>query len=201
MDEEEEMNSMDKTIFRRFRIRNGDTLPFKSYKVTREMLGHVMNEFGFKTGAEIGVFRGGYSRFLCGAIPGLKLKCIDPWTAFGGQSAGTMERYYQWACRRLRHFDVEIIRKPSLEAVKDVPDESLDFVYIDELHEFDWVILDLIYWSKKVRPWGIVAGHDYSNNYCRYGVIPAVDAYTRAHNIMRWYITNERDPSFFWVKT
>lgn len=199
-DEEEEMNSMDRAIFRKFKITGGDTLPFKSYRGTRGTLGELMNEFGYKTGAEIGVFKGEYSRFLCGVIPGLKLKCIDPWTAFGGQSTESMENCYQRACRRLRHFNVEIIRKPSLEAVKDVPDGSLDFIYIDEMHEFDPVILDLIYWSKKVRIEGMIAGHDYSYHYYKYGVIPAVDAYTRAHNVARWYITNERDPSFFWVK-
>lgn len=187
-------------IFRKFRIRAGDTLPFKSYKGTREHLGELMKDFGFKTGAEIGVMRGGYSRFLLGVIPGLKLKCVDPWVEFGGQTAANVEKYFGIATRRLKHFQAEIIRKPSLEAVKEVPDGSLDFVYIDELHDFDSVILDLICWSKKVRVGGLIAGHDYSNNYFQYGVIPAVDAYTRAHNITRWYITNERDPSFFWVK-
>lgn len=195
------MGNMDSLIFRRFRIRSGDTLPFKSYKKTRDDLAKIFGEFGFKTGAEVGVQAGIYSKILCDSIPGLKLKCIDPWGAFGGTSAEKSEKYYQIALRTLSPYDVEFIRKPSLEAVLDVPDKSLDFVYIDELHEFDHVVMDLILWGKKVREGGIFAGHDYSNNYYQYGVIPAVDTYTRAHNIMRWYITNEqRDPSYFWVK-
>jgi hypothetical protein len=86
-----------------------------------------------------------------------------------------------------------------MEALPLIPDNSLDFVYIDGRHEFDFVIQDIIGWSAKVRPGGIVAGHDYYNFY-QGGIILAVDAYTRAHNISLWYITKEEQPSFFWVK-
>ena len=92
-----------------------------------------------------------------------------------------------------------------MEAVREIPDKSLDFVYIDAMHEFDPFTLDLICWSDKVRPGGIVAGHDYSpESWCN-GVMLAVKTYTRAHNIDKWYITSEESndhlaPSFFWVK-
>lgn len=86
-----------------------------------------------------------------------------------------------------------------MEAVGDFKDESLDFVYIDGFHEFDAVMSDLIFWVPKVRPGGIIAGHDYYN-FWRAGVVTAVDAYVKGHGIRDWYITHEATPSFFWVK-
>jgi len=58
---------------------------------------------------------------------------------------------------------------------------------------------DIIVWSTKIRKGGIVSGHDYyrgRNN----GVVPAVDAYTYAHQINEWFVTDEKEASFFWVK-
>jgi len=191
---------IDALILERFKVIQGDSLPFKCLGITRNMLTQFMGEIGYKAGAELGVLRGAYSKILCQAMPGLKLKCIDPWLGFRRNSQERMDNYFYRTQRRLRHFNAEIIRKPSMEVVKDIPDGSLDFVYIDEMHEFDPVMLDLIYWSKKVRIGGMVAGHDYSVPDTYNGVIPAVNAYTQAHKIMQWYITDEEDKSFFWVK-
>ena len=94
---------------------------------------------------------------------------------------------------------ITIKRMTSMEAVLEQPDNSLDFVYIDAMHDFDNIMRDLIEWSKKVRPRGIVAGHDYCKQY-QNGVINAVFAYTYAHGIGRWYITRENLATWFWVK-
>jgi hypothetical protein len=84
--------------------------------------------------------------------------------------------------------------------VTTIPDGSLDFVYIDGLHDFEAVILDIVYWSRKVRSGGIVSGHDYCWAF-KSGVIAAVDAYTRGLGITSWYLTNkDREPSWLWVK-
>jgi hypothetical protein len=192
------MNDIDSLIFSKFKVRENDTLPFKT-KGTRDMLAQLMGELGFKTGAEIGVWRGGFSRVMCDSMPGLKLKCIDPWVAFDDHSIEESESNYIKTCSRLKPYNVEIIRKKSMEAVLEVEDRSLDFVYLDEQHDFDIVVMNLILWSTKVKQGGIFSGRDYTNNFYRYGVIPAVDAYTRAHIISKWYVTNERDSSYFWV--
>ena len=194
---------IDQEIRKRFGVHEGDTLPNKARNCGREELAKFMGDMGYKTGAEIGVLKGDYSQVLCHCIPNLKLKMIDPWVPFG-RNYSTMRRIegcMERARSKTNGFDVEMIRKKSLEAVIDVPDKSLDFVYIDELHEFDPVMMDLIQWSPKVRSGGIVAGHDYSNVYFQFGVIHAVNAYTYAHNIYHWYVTDKDvHPSFFWVK-
>jgi predicted O-methyltransferase YrrM len=191
---------IDALIREKFKVENGNSPPFKCVGVTREMLAQFMGELGFKTGAEIGVFRGAYSCRLCLAMPGLKIKCIDPWLPFRKNSRGRQEERFAVTSRRLKQFNAEIIRKTSMEAVKEVPDKSLDFVYIDAMHEFDPVMLDIICWSDKVRPGGIVAGHDYSPPKWYNGVMLAVNTYVQAHEISKWYVTDDEDPSFFWVK-
>jgi len=187
---------------RRFRVGRGDTLPFKTHRCSRDILAQTFNELGYKTGAEIGVQKGDYSLVLCTSIPGLHLKCVDSWEPYTPRiSQGRQDLYLARTAARLAPYDVEIIKKTSMDAVRDVPDASLDFVYIDAMHEFDYVIMDLVEWSKKVRAGGIVSGHDYSNVHYQYGVIPAVLAYTGAHNIYQWYVTRDDvDPSYFWVK-
>jgi hypothetical protein len=49
----------------------------------------------------------------------------------------------------------------SLDAVKKFRDESLDFVFIDASHEYEDVKKDIEAWLPKVKPGGILAGHDY----------------------------------------
>lgn len=192
---------IDSIIFEKLKLSdNGAKQPYKCEGFTRDMFAVLMSELGYKIGAEIGVMRGAYSESLCRSIPGLMLKCVDPWCAFNNTSTVRNQGYFERASRRLRHFNAELIRKSSMDAVNDFADESLDFVYIDELHEFDPVMMDLICWGKKVRCGGMISGHDYSNNYYRYGIIPAVDTYVKAHKIKKYYITDERDPSFFFVK-
>lgn len=194
------MDAVNKAVWTKFHIHHGDTLPFRGYQGGRDELAELWGELGFKAGAEVGVEHGRFAATICRAARGVALKCVDPWRAFSHHTDAEMEDIYQNARLRLDRFGVEFIRKPSLEAVRDVADGSLDFVYVDGLHDFDSVIQDVIQWSAKVRPGGIVAGHDYFKTY-GYGVIHAVDAYTRAHNINMWYITTELEsPSFFWVK-
>jgi hypothetical protein len=111
-----------------------------------------------------------------------------------------MDKRYNKCVRRCAPYGgrIDIIRKRSLDHVKDVPDGSLDWVYLDGFHEFDWIMQDIINWVPKVRKGGIVAGHDYYPFY-RSGVIEAVDVYVKTHNIHEWYLTRERHSSFFWV--
>jgi hypothetical protein len=102
------------------------------------------------------------------------------------------------AHEKLDQYNARFIKAPSFEGGKLVEDNSLDFVYIDDNHEFDYVLLSLIAWVPKVKRGGIIAGHDYYR-FRGAGVVDAVDAYTRAHQIHEWFICDEREVSFFWV--
>ena len=147
-------------------------------------LAKVFNDLGFKIGAEIGVAEGRYSQILCEAIPNLHLICVDVWKPYGEN--WRMDEYqdkaYEEAVQRLSKYDVDIKRTTSLEASLTVPDDSLDFVFIDGAHDFDNVMLDIILWAKKVRKGGIVSGHDYMH-FHKSGVVEAVNKYTEEHRI------------------
>jgi len=171
----------------------------------REELISLFAELGFTKGAEIGVKKANYSLFMCQNIPNLELICVDPWTGYGSTGPGGMERLYQRSVEILSPYNVKIIRDTSVGAAKLVPDNSLDFVYIDAAHDFDNVMVDIILWSQKVRVGGIVSGHDYVD-IPSFGVVQAVDIYTEIHKVGSFYITLPEYhrklpvPSWFWVK-
>lgn len=169
-----------------WRMRN---LPWFPRRGKREELPQLFNKLGFKNGVEVGTRQGDYAELLCKA--GLKLTSVDPYM-------GRHEQYYESAKQRLSKYGAEIIRKTSMDAVGSFADESIDFVYIDGNHRFEYVMQDLIKWCPKVRRGGIVAGHDYAVD--TMDVVYSVDAYTRSHDIKPWYVTRELVPSFFWVK-
>jgi predicted O-methyltransferase YrrM len=66
-------------------------------------------------------------------------------------------------CLNLASIDqrVKVIRDFSISAATTFEDNYLDFVYIDADHTEKAVYEDLHAWWTKVRPGGIVAGHDY----------------------------------------
>jgi hypothetical protein len=86
----------------------------------------------------------------------------------------------------------------------------LDFVYIDGNHSLPYVIADLAAWVPKVRPGGIVSGHDFRQylEQRHSHVVEALYAYTRAYEITPWFVLGaksggRRDTyrSWFFVKS
>lgn len=170
---------------------------------TRVDLAQLIASMGLRKGAEIGVADGRYSLVLCQHIPDIHLLCVDPWQPYEGNPRGggrdQHAKNFELAQSRLSPYGAQFCRKVSADALADVPNGSLDFVYIDGHHGFDYVMADLIGWSTKVRSGGIVAGHDFYH-FKNSGVIEAVEAYTKAHGITEWWTCDEREPSFWWVK-
>ena len=183
----------------------------KNFLSSRVELAKHFNRLGFKKGAEIGVASGDYSEILCQSIPDLKLFCIDSWEKYKDerrmQRAHQHATNYEFAKKRLAKYDTTVIKAFSMDAVKNFADGSLDFVYIDGNHAFDYVMEDIIEWSKKVRKGGIVSGHDYYH-FRRSGIVEAVNTYTSVYGI-ELNLTDKRnpkngpddqEPSFWWVK-
>lgn len=166
-------------------------------------------ELGYTAGAEIGVEQGKFSAEICRDNLGVKLYCIDPWQTYTRYidevSQDKLDGYHAEAIERLAPYDVTIIRKTSMEAVKDFEPSSLDFVFIDGNHDFRYVVNDIIYWADVVRIGGIVAGHDYKNeNKNRripFHVVQAINAYTDSYHIRPWFvIRGDKASSWMWVK-
>ena len=176
-------------------------------------LPNLFKEMGFTVGAEIGVELGAFSKHLIQDNPNLKLYCIDFWKSYmfngagkggvkAGKSSSRQQDYYQRAVEKLAPYNCELIRASSMDAVKDFDDESLDFVYIDANHDYEFVKEDIREWSKKVRIGGIVSGHDYqvfsSGND---GVIRAVDEWVAENNIDLIVLNDgKRANSWYYIK-
>lgn len=165
-------------------------------------LAEYFNSLGFKIGAEIGVYKGYYSKILCQKIPGLKLYAIDNW-------GPRYEHSFETAKANLKPYGVTIIRRDSMEAAADFEDNSLDFVFIDARHTHKRVTEDIREWAKKVKKGGIVSGHDYYVfHHGSHGVIDAVNDYVKSHNfelnLTDWDrtspIKDDRQPSWWFFK-
>jgi predicted O-methyltransferase YrrM len=66
----------------------------------------------------------------------------------------------------------------SLEAAAQFEDNSIDFVFIDAAHEYEFVKEDIAAWYPKVKPGGLFAGHDYNWT----GVHKAVSEFSQQYN-------------------
>jgi hypothetical protein len=56
----------------------------------------------------------------------------------------------------------QTIKSGSAAAAVNFADQSVDFVFIDADHVYDRVKEDILAWLPKVKPGGIIAGHDYN---------------------------------------
>ena len=207
----------------KFNIKDTDPKPYVLKGTEREQLYQLFAELGYSIGCEIGLEKGKNAQMMFEYIPNLKLYGIDPYkehpqcsykaTALSRNwDNGYREDAKRQAQKRMEGKNAIIIEKFSEDAVKDVPDNSLDFVYIDGDHSYDFVMQDMIIWGRKVRKGGIISGHDYyedkNKSSRRAKVTQAVNDYTRVHSI-ELYTTNEDHdllkkgdfyPSWFWIK-
>jgi len=177
--------------------------PFRVEDCSRNELPDLCKELGFKVGMEIGVWEAEYTKRFCDA--GLKMYGVDPWIARGRMSQVHQDNRYERAKEYVSGVDCTIIRKTSMEAVKDFEDNSLDFVYIDGMHKYSFVYEDIVEWSKKVKVGGIISGHDYLCTDPATNSVPikwqlhlqvqsAVDRYIEENKIQDFYIFGRSKP-------
>ena len=106
-------------------------------------------------GAEIGVQQGVNARNILADYKGM-MHLVDNWNP---KWDGT--RNLAICMANLNRKPVKYLVMDSVESANHVEDESLDFVYIDGDHSYQGIKADWEAWYPKVRPGGIIAGHDY----------------------------------------
>tara|TARA_R110002073_G_scaffold8068_1_gene45100 strand:- start:2751 stop:3320 length:570 start_codon:yes stop_codon:yes gene_type:complete len=139
--------------------------------------------------AEIGVFAGEGSAILSKHVT--RLVCIDSWSKsynseilVGCENAQLIqdirsvtvdieqaEREFDELAAKLEN--IIKIKAPDNVIVGLIADSSLDAIYVDAAHTYEAVLPQLIAWRPKVRPGGVIAGHDYSSDWP--GVVAAVE--------------------------
>ena len=187
-------------------------------------------------GAEIGSFKGEYAKEILKTWTG-KLYLVDVWRELNVQdyNDGSNQKEYlniiNQCCNNIKNYEDRcfMVRSDSENASKLFLDESLDFIYIDANHKYEFVKQDISLWFPKVRKGGVVAGHDYlklnwysdksyanhpkdkhiwtdTNNNGVYdyyagefGVNPAVDEFCAKHNY-KVNLTDEWFGSWYFIK-
>jgi hypothetical protein len=176
-------------------------MPIEIPNVSRLDIVRWIRELDFRVGVEVGVAQGEFSKLIVVGNEQVHLYGVDPWEPYQGYKDYVKQEsfndLYSEAQHRLQYFKrFEFVRKYSMDAVKDFEDNSLDFVYIDANHEYEYVKQDITEWTKKIRSGGIVCGHDYVNlrtplvegERVKYGIKRAVQEYTAENNICPWFV-------------
>ena len=212
------MSTLNK-ILKHFDIKYDDTtvMPIEIHNIGRDTFAPLLSELGFKVGVELGVASGKYLEVLCKSNPDMKFFGVDPWMPLNGYFdyvfKKTFKTLYDGAVETMKPYtNYEFIQKISMDAINDFEDESIDFVYIDANHEYNFVMEDIIGWTKKVKKGGIICGHDYKrgSSHRHMRVVEAVNDYIKTTGLRPWFLigggakdTEEiRDASrsWFWVK-
>lgn len=95
-----------------------------------------------------------------------KIDVIEP---FSGEEPFNKKYDWDWSEVRLewqrntKHFEdiIKLWRGYSYDLHQNFMSESFDLVYIDAAHDFDSVNEDIKQYLPKIKPGGIIAGHDY----------------------------------------
>ncbi len=109
---------------------------------------------------EVGVYTGQSAAYLGvelinRGLTNAKLDLVDKFTD-GGSAAVVVDRL-----RPIASLIKQVHVGMSWECARFYEDKSLDFVMIDASHAYLDVSRDIDSWRKKVKPGGILAGHDY----------------------------------------
>jgi hypothetical protein len=151
--------------------------------------------------AEIGVWKGGFSKQILRVTEPTKLHLIDPWkfetderydgAFYGGKlrlNQRCMDQIHESVLERFRtEIDAGIVRvhrQTSSEAAANFPDCYFDWVYIDGNHLYEYVKQDLFAYLPKVKVGGLITGDDYAlEGWWEGGVKKAVDEFVSSNMV------------------
>ena len=115
-------------------------------------------------GVEIGTLHGLNALSMLQNLDIKHLYLIDPYILYddGINVYQNRNRDYKIAQQNLKPYKdkVTFILKTSIDALQDIPN-NVDFVYIDGNHSYRYVKHDVEEYYKKVKPEGIIGGHDF----------------------------------------
>ena len=136
----------------------------------RNQIGELLKFYNLNgKGVEVGTFKGDFAKTILSSWGGT-LYMIDPWRGLGSEYDDTSNMVkeehadsYHNTMNSIKGFEHRafMLRGLSNELIDLFQDESLDFVYIDGNHAYDFVIEDIKLWYPKVKKGGLVMGHDY----------------------------------------
>lgn len=119
---------------------------------------HISREYVI---CEVGSFRGISSELF--ALHVKKLYCVDYWTPYSWEynDDNIKEAESEFDSMMKNYDNIIKIKSKSLDASDMFKDGYLDAVYIDADHAEEFFREDMKAWMPKVKPGGIISGHDY----------------------------------------
>ena len=142
---------------------------------------------------EIGVANGDFSEEILKHSQPRKLHLIDSWHS--QRYSPDQDRVRNRFKKELANGIIEINLGLSIERLSDFPDNYFDWIYIDTVHDYRVTSEELAIGMLKVKPGGIICGHDYTPgniiNGIPYGVVNAVQEFCVKYNWKIVYLTCE----------
>lgn len=143
----------------------------------RHFLKHLLEKNNFKIMAEVGVRDGRTTFHLLDSIPDLVIYAIDI-SIHGFYNNEVAKKY------KNRLIPIQAL---SSVAADQIPDGSLDLVFIDAAHDYKNVKSDILKYTPKLKPQGLLTGHDIDYP----GVNQAVNELLNSYNV---------GPNHVWIK-
>jgi len=164
-----------------------------------------------RTGIEIGVNRGAYSKKILETTQPSVLHLVDPWPVDSQDDyirtygvRDDMQVHYEMVCSdfaaQIAERRVVVHRAYSRDCAAAFAGGSIDFVYVDGMHSYEACLEDLRLYGPKVRGTGLLLGHDFSNTDMGrrkgFGVIRAVAEFVAESDFKPVMVTLENAPSY-----
>ena len=131
---------------------------------------------------EVGSWKGRSSFYMCEAIikskKDIEFFCVDTWEGseehIGNYDLTNLYDKFLTNMKSVESYSFPL-KLNSISASKRFKDKSLEFVFIDAAHDYESVKRDILTWLPKIKPGGVLAGHDYYPNSTEFqGVYQAV---------------------------
>ena len=128
--------------------------------------------------AEVGVWHAEFARQVLRDCPDIASYCmIDPWRPLErwNKPANVSESVFADAHREaiestaFAASKIVVLRGTTSEVASQIPDRSLDLVYVDGDHTLRGITIDLLTMLRKVRPGGLIGGDDYFSDPWHHG--------------------------------
>jgi Methyltransferase domain len=146
--------------------------------------------------AEVGVYKGDFTRDILRVAKPRELHLIDPWWTLQGryedfwaEERDTRAVYRQVESIAAEHAACEIHVGTSQQILPRFPDGFFDWVYLDSSHVYDQTVEELELLRRKVKPSGVIAGHDWEPDpkHVFHGVYRAVDEFCDRYGWELWW--------------
>lgn len=116
----------------------------------RHFLEFLIKKHNFTTMIEIGVRRGGTTFHLLDHIENLTIYGIDT----------DIKQFYNAKIESQYGKRLIPIQGLSEQVADSIPDASIDIIFIDGNHSYEYVYKDIVKYSPKLKPTGLLTGHD-----------------------------------------